>query len=183
MTDDKVSTQQRILQAASRIVLKQGVVNLTLEKVAQEAGVSKGGLLYHFPSKEALVEGLIRSLADDFNRYLDSEAGENKQDAGSWLRAYIRVTFALDEQTNNLAAGLLAAATMNPDLLNPLRESFADWQKRIEQDGIDPVMGTIIRLAADGLWLADLLGFAPPAGELRDQVFKALLKLTREDKL
>lgn len=179
MTDEKLTTRQRILRAANRIVLNQGVMNLTLENVAQEAGVSKGGLLYHFPSKEALVEGLMRQLTDDFNAQLDRDSGSDH--AGDWLRAYVRMTFALDQETNNLAAGLLAAATMNPELLSPLRESFADWQNRIEEDGIDPVIGTIIRLAADGLWLADLLGFAPPTGELRQKVLNALLRLTHKE--
>jgi AcrR family transcriptional regulator len=182
MNNEKLTTRQRILQAASRIVLQQGVINLTLENVALEAGLSKGGLLYHFPSKEALVEGLMQQLTEDFNSTLDRESGAEPIDAGRWLRAYVRMTFALDQQTNNLASGLLAAATMNPALLNPLRESFADWQARIEQDGIDPVVGTIIRLAADGLWLADLLEFAPPTGEIRQKVLDALLNLTFEGK-
>ena len=37
----------------------KGVAKLTLEAVAKEAGVSKGGLLYHFSNKEALIEGMI----------------------------------------------------------------------------------------------------------------------------
>ena len=37
-------------------IKEEGVVKLTLEAVAQRAGVSKGGLLYHYPSKEALIK-------------------------------------------------------------------------------------------------------------------------------
>ena len=36
---------------------------------------------------------------------------------------------------------------------------------------------TVARLAADGLWLADLLGMAPPEGELRERVLARLLEL------
>jgi AcrR family transcriptional regulator len=47
-------------------VVEEGVSGMTLEAVAREAGVSKGGLLYHFPSKEALIGGMIGRLIDRF---------------------------------------------------------------------------------------------------------------------
>ena len=49
----------RILDAAETIVRARGVPGLTLEAAAREAGVSKGGLLYHFASKEALLAALL----------------------------------------------------------------------------------------------------------------------------
>src|SRR5687768_15624169 len=47
--------RERILEAAERVVGDVGAARMTLEGVAQAAGVSKGGLLYHFPTKEALL--------------------------------------------------------------------------------------------------------------------------------
>ena len=46
------ATRDTILSAAANLVLRKGASRMTLEAVAREAGVSKGGLLYHFPSKE-----------------------------------------------------------------------------------------------------------------------------------
>ena len=40
---------------------------------------------------------------------------------------------------------------------------------------------TVARLAADGLWLNDLLGLAPPAGELRERVMARMLELATQD--
>jgi AcrR family transcriptional regulator len=45
-----VNTRQKILETAVRIVDTQGARHLTLEAVAAEAGMSKGGVLYHYPS-------------------------------------------------------------------------------------------------------------------------------------
>ena len=59
-------TRQKILAAASQIVQCKGVAKLTLEAVAKEAGVSKGGLLYHFSNKEALIEGMIVRGVEDY---------------------------------------------------------------------------------------------------------------------
>ena len=49
-----------------------------------------------------------------------------------------------------VGAGLVAAATTNPRLLDPLRERFQAWQQAIESDGIEPARATVIRLAVDG---------------------------------
>jgi len=60
------------------------------------------------------------------------------------------------------------------------RERYAIWQDRVEREGSDPVDATVARLAADGLWLAELLGMAPPRGRLREQVLSRLLELAGE---
>jgi hypothetical protein len=45
----------RILEAAAKVTVKRGLGGLTLELVAKEAGVSKGGLIHHYSSKSALI--------------------------------------------------------------------------------------------------------------------------------
>jgi AcrR family transcriptional regulator len=53
-----------MLDAAEAVVVRQGIANLTLEAVAAEAGMSKGGLLHHFPSKDRLVEAMVVRCAE-----------------------------------------------------------------------------------------------------------------------
>ncbi len=67
MSDTKASrTRETLIQAANQVLVRDGINHLTLEAVAQVAGVSKGGLLYHFPNKEALVEGMIDHYLSQF---------------------------------------------------------------------------------------------------------------------
>jgi len=77
-------------------------------------------------------------------------------------------------------AGLIVAATTHPRCLEPLRERFRAWQQAIERDGIDPVRATVVRLAADGFWLAALLGLWSPSRTLQQHVLHELIQLTRE---
>lgn len=173
-----VPTRDAILSAAANIVLKQGASRMTLEAVAEEAGVSKGGLLYHFPSKEALIQGMIEQMNQEFkarifNEYEKDDFGTNQ---GRWLRALIKATFTSTHL--ELSAGLIAAVLYNPQLLEPNRQSYETRQSLIEQDGIDPVLANIIRLAVDGLWFSELLAFAPPHESLKAQLMEALLALT-----
>ena len=58
-----------------------------------------------------------------------------------------------------------------------MRRQYGIWQDRVEREGRDPVDATVARLAADGLWLAELLGMGPPTGELRERVLERLLEL------
>ena len=74
-------------------------------------------------------------------------------------------------------SGLLAALVADPAVLAMVRDRYATWQDRVVTEGADPVEATVARLAADGLWLADLLGMAPPAGDLRERVLARLLEL------
>lgn len=180
-------TRTELLIAANQIVLREGVVGLTLEAVAAEAGVSKGGLLYHFPNKEALITGMLERLTDDFeaqiNRNIRAETGIDPESGqplprGAWLRAYLRATFDPEDHQKDISAGLLAAGSVNPDLLEPMTACFQRWQDRAEADGLDTALATAIRLAADGLWFTELLDLAPLDGALRGRVLASLLRLT-----
>ena len=77
-------------------------------------------------------------------------------------------------------AGFLPAATTHPRGLEPLRARFQAWQQAIERDGIDPVWATVVRLAADGFWLATLLGLWSPSRPLQQHVLHERIRLTRE---
>jgi AcrR family transcriptional regulator len=181
MSTQPTSTRDSILQAAGRVVLAEGVNGMTLEAVAREAGVSKGGLLYHFPNKEALIAAMMTQLNAEYGATIERQLAQDEahDQPGHWLRAYVRSTFDTDREFLDLSASLMAAINTNPALLDPFRESFARWQQQAEQDGLDPALATVIRLAADGLWLAELFGLAPPGEPLRTQLFKKLLELTQ----
>jgi AcrR family transcriptional regulator len=56
--------RDRILVALRDLLSRGGTAAVTLEAVAAAAGVSKGGLLYHFPSKSALYIGLLEAVRD-----------------------------------------------------------------------------------------------------------------------
>jgi AcrR family transcriptional regulator len=158
-------TKDRLLDAAGAVVMRDGAQALTLDAVAEEAEVSKGGLLYHFKSKRDLVEGMIERWMEQFGREID-EADP------AFVRGYVKSS---GPEGNEL--GMLAALIGDPSLLVTVRRQYGIWQDRVEREGRDPVDATVARLAADGLWLAELLGMGPPTGELREDVLQRLLDL------
>lgn len=176
-----IATHEMILTAAAKVVNSQGALGMTLEAVAKEAGISKGGLLYHFPSKDALVEGMIEHMVQGLTErireaYEQDDFGTNQ---GRWLRALTRANFQSEDLA--LGAGLTAAALLNPELLEVNRKAYETRQTLIEQDGVDVVLANIIRLVGDGIWFSELLGFAPPQEPLKVKIMERLLSLTTGD--
>ncbi|MEW2395567.1 TetR/AcrR family transcriptional regulator [Streptomyces sp. NPDC046862] len=173
--------RDKVLDAAEDVLLGEGAVNLTLERVAAVAGVSKGGLLYHFRSKQALVAGMVERLMQHFTE--DYDALEDEE-PGAVTRAFLAGSTqppASDtgRRHERLAAAVLAAATLDPELLAPVREYYARLQRRVEADGIDPAQATLVRLAADGWFYSRLLGFPLPSQEVGDEVREILSEMTR----
>ncbi|HMB94501.1 MAG TPA: hypothetical protein VKK61_00530, partial [Tepidisphaeraceae bacterium] len=146
----------------------------------QAADVSKGGLLYHFPSKSALINAIVERMAARCEAEQEQAVEQDEKKNGRFTRAYLTSRAEPpDPQEEPIHTALLAAAGTDPHYLDPYRKRFAEWQKRLESDGIDPVDATIVRLAADGLCLCSLLGMPVPTGELRRKMLDKLLALTR----
>src|SRR6185437_15341352 len=57
--DRSRATVDAILEAAARVLVKEGFERTTTNRVAEAAGVSVGSLYQYFPSKEALVAALV----------------------------------------------------------------------------------------------------------------------------
>lgn len=171
-------TRRALLAAAVQVVQQDGIHGLTLEAVARVARVSKGGLLYHFPSKETLIAELVADRLARFDAAIaEAAATEEGPTRGRWLRAYVRLTFAPPQPGSDLTAALFAAAATNPALLAPVWAAFDRWQACAVAAGLDPTAATLVRLAADGLWFADLFGAAAVTAPLRAAVRDALFGL------
>src|SRR3712207_29462 len=116
----------RILDAAEAIVRTRGVSGLTLEAAAREAGVSKGGLLYHFASKETLLAAMLKRLADfvaeDFVLAMERQPPGPGRAAHAMLAWGLEVSEAeANERCDRAAAVFLAAFHHDPALLDPIR--------------------------------------------------------------
>ncbi|HEY4018427.1 MAG TPA: TetR/AcrR family transcriptional regulator, partial [Pseudonocardiaceae bacterium] len=154
-------TRNHLLDAATEVLLASGAESLTLAGVAEHAGVSKGGLLYHFPNKGALVAGLVDRLVARFDAALRAAGSAPGSASMAYLAETIAPTsLATGTKADRVAAALLAASLVDTESLRPLRRAYSAWQRRLADDGIDPAVATVVRFAVDGWWLARLLDLA-----------------------
>ena len=175
-----------ILKAAISLVVTKGVNALTIDAVAQKAGLSKGGVLYHFPSKESLIAGMIAGMIAAFEADVAKHLEKDGQAPGAFTRAYLRASLdpidpSHDDAFTKLGqfAALSAGTAMDPKLIEPLQKVYVTWQKRLENDGVDPVLATMVRVAVDGLWFAEVLNLGVPSKGIRKGLVTHLLELTR----
>lgn len=177
----QTNKKNNILTAVSEIVKEEGVVKLTLEMVAKRAGVSKGGLLYHYPSKEALIKGMVEEWTNIYFESIINLAYKDSKEKGKWNRAYVNTTFSdLDNNNKNLSTALTAALFINPDLLDEFKGKYDILQTKLINDGIDPLKITMARLSIDGLWFSEIFGITSLDEELKKQVFDELINMIGE---
>ena len=145
---------------------------------AKQAKVSKGGLLYHYPNKLALLAAMVTHLNDSFERAIEHQVAEGK---ATWLEAYVAMSF--DPQHSQIAesAGMLAAIANDLSLLEPLAQRYKVLQEKLEASVPDPDLATIVCLAADGLWFTELFQISPLTDERRSQILAALLTLIKKE--
>jgi len=172
-------TRTSLLDAAERVVVSQGVAKMTLEEVAREAKVSKGGLLYHFPSKDALIEGMIEYFVRRFDTAMAFAREGDSELRGQSTRAYVRASTGqtpIISTELDLANGALTAALATfPERLEAVREQSRRHQAEIVSDHIDPVLATIIRFATDGIWMGENFQLTRIDPALRAQVIERLI--------
>ncbi|WP_059103151.1 TetR/AcrR family transcriptional regulator [Shouchella shacheensis] len=171
-----MSTRQKLLDAAYQIVAEDNILNLTLEKVAKRAAVSKGGLLYHFPSKEALLEGMVEGVTHSWDEFLHQD-----QEMSFTMRYFLSSYKAAEsDRFAQMNTTMVAARTYQRELLAPIQEKFKQWMQELEADGNDPDTVVVLRLICDGLWFSDLFDLEPLTDEQKQRLTTFVQELTNK---
>jgi AcrR family transcriptional regulator len=171
------NSKEAILDAAEAIVLESGAAHMTLDAVAERSQISKGGLIYNFPTKAALLEAMIGRLIENYEDLRERVRHELSTETPSELMIEIKMLSGLAETDACPSAAILAVIANQPDLMEPFREKLCDrFTKRIVSEG-RPERATILFFAALGLHFAEMLNFPFLDHERRKQVYSDLLRL------
>jgi AcrR family transcriptional regulator len=173
------SARDRVLDAAEHLVASGGGANLTLDAVAQSAGVSKGGLLYHFPNKDALLAAMIERHVDR----IDGRCGCMRSSfpgacAGGDLKAWVLGVLQVDPALKETGAALFAVAANNPALLDGIRRRYAERVAGLAGATQNFALAATVMLAVDGLMLAEAWRMSPFSDGQRAAIVDELLRLT-----
>jgi AcrR family transcriptional regulator len=166
-------TRERLIAAAFRVAAEKGPAGLTLDAVAEAAGTSKGGLLYHFATKDALLRAM---LEDSLDRFRGSVEERNARRPGASARAYVEASFREPDLTGRWTA-LLTAMLDDPTLAEVWQQRAHEWAAIDKAEGVAIEDAMIARLAADGLWLRELVGASAMSRATRARVERRLIEL------
>lgn len=163
-------TRERICEAAIRTAGRDGLLAMTIDNVAKEAGVSKGGVMYHFPSKDDLVRGMLEHFGTQLEHMILQRFADDAEPRFRWARSMLSCVFpepraVLDEQESLSPEALdrfmlaaLAAAINSPGVIEPLRQVALRLRQRLLSDPDDGLEQLLVWLALDGLFLWQFVG-------------------------
>ena len=147
--------QHEILQAAFAVVAEQGANRLTMDAVAAESGVSKGGVLYHFSSKKALLSGMLDYLVEvNVSRI-------QEQKTSHVLAALITARQSTDAAERTSALALLTAFAEDTRLLEPARTQMANLFRESVDTKTEKEEAATLFFANEGLRFLELFGLCP----------------------
>ena len=174
------SSRDLILDAAEAVVIDVGAAHMTLEAVAAKSGVSKGGLLYHFPTKQELLEAMLNRCMHRLEEARKEKCSELQEGPSRTLKAYVLSTLDRDSKNDRINAALLAAVAHDPSLLAPVRDDYLKFLAELITAELRFERAAVVAFAADGLRLLVLLTLSPLNSDQRKQLIQELLRLADE---
>ncbi|WP_404935139.1 TetR/AcrR family transcriptional regulator [Nitratireductor sp. L15S-10] len=149
--------REKILDAAAEIVREAGAASMSLDAVAARAGVSKGGLLYHFSSKAKLFEALVEGfICEEYEKFEQRKQAHEKSPNGI-VQAYIDLFVEERNKCQPPPSGLLAALAENPDFLKPVQKYEREVLDQMKVSASDPSLAVIALLVVHGVRAMELL--------------------------
>ncbi|WP_432572008.1 TetR/AcrR family transcriptional regulator [Kineococcus sp. SYSU DK005] len=149
-------TREKLLDAFSELLVTAGVRAATLDAVAAAAGVSKGGLLYHFGTKDALVEGLL----ERFRGLAAADVHGMRTAPEGAVDYYLRTSVVpQDDPLSRTGIAVLHLAQVgDARAAATFTAATEDWRAAIEEQVGDRVLSRLVQLVGDGLWAGSSIG-------------------------
>jgi AcrR family transcriptional regulator len=170
----------KILEAAESIVKMHGAAHLTFDELAKVSGVTRGGITYHFPTKEALLEALVARDVAQWARRLVSHREALGDVPGADVIAQLRSSVEPDPERRRLIGGMLSAVAHDPTLLKPVRAFMRDSVPiRSVPDGA-ALRLWILRLASEGLFWTDMMKCTDLPDALRQRLVSEIEALATQ---
>lgn len=159
--------RKSLIQATMRSIAKYGFMGATIEKICEEAQVSRGLINHHFNTKEELVLQAYKDLCDEWAFQTHAVLLEKVRDPEEKLKAMIRVSFGpslFKQEYLSIFVGFWSAIGKSPALRKVHRELYSQYRDNLEQifleisekknKQIDARLAAITLTALiDGLWL------------------------------
>ncbi|GAB2887436.1 TetR family transcriptional regulator [Nocardioides pacificus] len=166
----------KVLDAYATLLCEEGDRGATLEATAARAGVSKGGLLYHFPSKEALADAVLVRLREVVDEDLEAMATAEEGPARHYVRTSGLTGTDLDTY---FGAVLRLAQAGHASAVEALGEVHRDWLELIRSEVGDTHAAEAIMLIGEGLYYHTTLPGAWSRGTFLASLDQLLLQVDR----
>lgn len=177
------NARERIIDVAEQVVIEHGARHLTFDAVAAKSGISRGGLLYHFPHKEALLKAMLDRHIERSAESRTKKRSELPEGAEREIVAHVLSALEREVRKQKVgAAAFFALAAHDPGLLAPIKERYRKFMHELTRSGLRFERAAVIALATDGLRLLEVLSMSPFGKEERGRIVGELMALAKDNK-
>ncbi len=170
------TARQKVIEASRQIVMERGAGALTYDEIAQVSGVTRGGITYHFPTKQRLLQALVEQDIAQWKQLENINTPCDCPPEAAEIVAFLRAHTSEEPDRRRFVTGMLSAATLDPPVLDPAREYSRERLDALELSETNLKL-EILRLAAIGLFWSDLFGCPQYPDVLRARLADALEQL------
>lgn len=161
--------RKNLLDAAERLFIERGWGNFPLSLVAEQAGVSKGGLLHHFPSKQHLLESIMEDVFSFVTAHIEKAMSEDPVEDGRFIRAYLSLALLSNDDPRKELLCAVSMAIPSDDV--EMHRKWDDWFYTRLKESRHYVRDMIIKSALDGIFLELRKGV-----EIKDELFHLIVQ-------
>ncbi len=181
------ATREKILQAAREIIIEKGTDCLSIDRVIKYAGISKGAFMYHFPTRQSLIEALVSEYAQHLEKVQKTLEAQFQHTTSPMLAAYGQwykdfTTGEIDQGSSPLLA-LSLASRDNRQLMQPVRDWYRNHCDRLKTQGCGPAKAFVVNLAYDALFFHHLFGIDVLTKEEKEMIIHTLNDLVAKTDL
>ena len=177
MKRPRSNSREKILAAAADVARETGPGSLSLDAVASRAGVSKGGLLYNFPTKAKLMQALVEDYLGEFEQRM-AAAAATPEGGANLLSTYIRLSVSDSRETQAAASWIFSAIAEDPEFLTPIKTFRRQLFERLKGETPDFRALLVAYLAIEGLRSLSLFDFDLLSEAERGELADALLSIS-----
>ena len=177
----RTSKRTAILDTIVEIIETNGFSEVTYENVVTQCGMSKSGLIYHFPSREDMIRSVHEHMAQLWEEELIEAAGGPAEEVSPANRLRANLQVSLETATRaELLMSIDSAA--EPELREIWTRLLRRWNPPVEQIATDEeaCMAYVVQMISDGLWANDYLNGNQLTKAQRKAIAEAAAKLIPE---
>lgn len=170
------SSKEALLDAAERVIKRQGMASTTIEAVAAEAGLSKGGLFYHFSSKKDMLLQLLERFERQFYAQRQEIYDSLPEGPHRLLKATVIASVRIPAKRETSISNVLALLD-DVELRELVRKMKLRTLREITEKFPKPEKALMALLVVDGLWVMDMFAENAISYEMEKSIIDQLLEL------
>lgn len=172
-----IDVRTKILDTAIKVAVDSGIKGLTIDNVAATAGMSKGGVFYHFKSKEELLEAMVNHIIDQF----EAECEKLQQSGMDPLMASIESAFTASTEQKNRICAMVAAVAHDRTIPSRTNLRFEEWINELQSSGCSRGTALLVVHAIDGYYMSNAFEMVQNIDRDREILKERLLEIVRAD--